>query len=137
MNKKHIQTATITSELEGGASLFFAKPKTHLPIVATVKRESTRKSTSNSTQVIDMSRKLSRDIPREDSRDLPTRDDIQEFSFRLRDTLKVKIQAEVPYEWQGQLEEISRHLKVKKLELYRFIIGNFLGEVKPRKGEHS
>jgi len=136
MNKKHIQTNAITSELEG-ASLFFAKPKlTPPPVVATVKREPTRKSTLNSTQVMDMPRELPRDIPREDLRDLPTRDDIQEFSFRLRDTFKVKIQAEVPYEWQGQLEEISRHLKVKKLELYRFILGNFLGEVKPRKGGH-
>jgi hypothetical protein len=70
--------------------------------------------------------KTSRSIPR----DLPSRDDIQKFSFHLRDQLKVKVQAEVPYKWQKELEEIARHLNVKKLELYRFIIGEFIGKVK-------
>ena len=64
------------------------------------------------------------------SRDLPTRDEIQEFSFHLRDELKVKVQAEVPHPWQKELEEMARKLNVKKLELYRFIIGEFLGKVK-------
>lgn len=74
-------------------------------------------------------RKEQRDNPREDSRVRPTRDDIQEFSFRLRDELKVKVQAEVPHIWQKELEEIARQLDVKKLELYRFIIGKFLNKV--------
>ena len=64
------------------------------------------------------------------TRSLPTRDEIQEFSFQLRDDLKVTVQAEVPYGWQSELEEIARHLRVKKLELYRFIIGEFLGKIK-------
>ena len=71
-----------------------------------------------------------RDTSREFLRDLPTRDEIQEFSFQLRDELKVKVQAEVPYRWQDELEELARQLNVKKLELYRFIIGNFLGKVR-------
>jgi hypothetical protein len=87
----------------------------------------TRKSTRSSGR--------SRDNLREKSRGLPSRDEIQEFSFRLRDTLKVKVQAEVPHQWQGELEEIARQLKVKKLELYRFILGEFLGKVKRRGGE--
>ncbi len=66
------------------------------------------------------------------SRDLPTRDEIQEFSFSLRDELKVKVQAEVPYKWQKELEEMAHKLDVKKLELYRFILGEFLGKVKQR-----
>jgi len=72
----------------------------------------------------------SRGNSRGKSRTLPTRDEIQEFSFRLRDTLKVKVQGEVPHEWQNELDEIARELKVKKLELYRFIYGQFLGKVR-------
>lgn len=78
---------------------------------------------------LDKSREKERPFSREIARDLPTRDEIQEFSFRLRDTLKVKVQAEVPHEWQNELDEIARHLNVKKLELYRFIYGEFLGKI--------
>lgn len=83
------------------------------------------------------SRDVSSDKPREksrgQSRDLPNRDEIQEFSFRLRDELKVKVQAEVPHSWQKEFAEMARKLDVKKLELYRFILGEFLGKVERRK----
>ena len=95
--------------------------------------KSTRKVTQQTTQNIDTSREISSEKPRGVSRELPTRDEIQEFSFRLRDELKVKVQAEVPHQWQKELDELARKLEVKKLELYRFIIGDFLGKVK-RKG---
>ena len=85
----------------------------------------TRDSTPKDTQT----REPFSDIPRENLRGRPTRDDVQEFSFRLRDELKVKVQAEVPHGWQKELEEIAREMDVKKLELYRFIIGKFLGKV--------
>jgi hypothetical protein len=89
------------------------------------------------TRVREPSRDRLRDISRENSRgksrDLPARDEIQEFSFRLRDELKVKVQAEVPHQWQKELDEIARKLNVKKLELYRFIIGEFLGKVERKK----
>lgn len=71
-----------------------------------------------------------REIPRGSSRDLPTRDEVQEFSFRMRDELKVKVQAEVPHHWRAELEQAAREMNVKKLELYRFIIGEFLGKVR-------
>jgi len=77
-------------------------------------------------------RQTSRDSKQRSSRDLPSRDEIQEFSFRLRDELRVKVQAEVPPDWQKDLEEVAHALDVKKLELYRFIIGEFLGKVKRR-----
>ena len=57
----------------------------------------------------------------------------QGFNFRLRDELKVKVQAEVPHKWQNELEEVAHMLNVKKLELYRFIIGEFLGKVKRKE----
>ena len=91
---------------------------------------SARENTSQVTWIretsSDMSREEARNKPRENSRGQPSRDEIQEFSFRLRDELKVKVQAEVPHHWQKELEEIARELDVKKLELYRFIIGKFL-----------
>jgi hypothetical protein len=88
--------------------------------------KSTRKVTSSTKS----SRQLSSGIPREESRILPSRDEIQGFSFQLRDELKVKVQAEVPFRWQKELEDLARQLNVKKLELYRFIIGEFLGKVR-------
>ena len=102
------------------------------------KKGLTRKSTQQRDLSRDRSLENSRPFPldgsrgnsRRISRDLPTRDEIQEFSFRLRDTLKVKVQAEVPHEWQNELDEIARELNVKKLELYRFIYGQFLGKVR-------
>ena len=69
------------------------------------------------------------DQPRGKPRNLPTREEIQEFSFRLRDELKVKVQAQVPHKWQKELGEIARELEVNRLELYRLILGEFLGKV--------
>ena len=105
-----------------------------------------QKATPKATQKITRPRQLSRQLSsmksrsksRETSRSkassnslaLPTRNEIQEFSFRLRDELKSKVQAEVPHQWPKELEEIARQLNVKKLELYRFILGEFLGKVK-------
>lgn len=101
-------------------------------------RKSTREHTYKRDKSLVKSRKQNRDvsrgISRDDPRDLPTRDEIQEFSFRLRDELKVKVQAEVPHQWQDELDEISRQQHVKKLELYRFIFGEFLGKVGRKKG---
>ncbi|HEY5729495.1 MAG TPA: hypothetical protein VLA72_01905 [Anaerolineales bacterium] len=90
------------------------------------KKNLTRESTPKNTRT----REPSSDTPREDSRRRPTRDEVQEFSFRLRDDLKVKVQAEVPHGWQKELEEIARQMDVKKLELYRFIIGKFVSSQK-------
>lgn len=96
---------------------------------ATATRSSTPEVTRESTSPRDLSRDVPRDKSREIVRGLPSRDDIQEFSFRLRDELKVKVQAEVPHQWQQELDDLARQLNVKKLELYRYIIGDFLGKV--------
>ena len=109
-------------------------------------KQSSAKDTQVSTRVSDSARtnsrgnlrahvgKKSRAHSRISPRDFPTRDEIQEFTFRMRDEVKVKVQAEVPHLWQKELQEIARELDVKKLELYRFIIGEFLCKVK-RKGD--
>jgi hypothetical protein len=100
-------------------------------------REEKSNPASESTSKVTWQRETSRDITRDDvrdhslemSREWPNRDEIQEFSFRLRDELKVKVQAEVPHSWQKELEQIALQLDVKKLELYRYIIGQFLGKI--------
>ena len=77
-------------------------------------------------------RKPREDLRKERSRNASggySREQIQEFNFRLRDDLKRKVQAEVPHEWLGELEDVARELNVKKLELYRFIFGLFLGKI--------
>ena len=92
-------------------------------------QERTPKVTWTREPSSDPPREEIREHPRENSSERPTRDDVQEFSFRLRDELKVKVQAEVPYSWQKELEQIALQMNVKKLELYRFIIGKFLNKV--------
>lgn len=92
--------------------------------------ESTQKSTPKSTQARQPLRVVSSENPRKKPRGWPSRDEIQEFTFRMRDELKVKVQAEVPHKWQKELEDLAREMDVKKLELYRFILGEFLGKVK-------
>lgn len=96
---------------------------------ATSTRHVTPESTGPRAEVRAPSRESWRGSSRDISRELPSRDEIQAFSFQLRDELKVKVQAEVPHPWQKELEELARELDVKKLELYRFIIGEFLGKV--------
>jgi hypothetical protein len=92
---------------------------------------------SNSTQEItparDKPRASSSENPRKKYSKYPTREEIQEFSFRLRDQIKVKVQAEVPHRWQKELDDLARELDVKKLELYRYMIGEFLEKVKRKK----
>lgn len=140
--KKQLPTHTIMNELKSG-SVFFSR-KHAQPQFKQVEREDatggqtnaqevTREVTPQSTQNVAPARDRSRDNSREKPRGLPTRDEVQEFSFRLRDELKVKVQAEVPHHWQDELEAIARALNVKKLELYRFIIGEFLGKVRREK----
>jgi hypothetical protein len=96
---------------------------------ATPTQESTPKVTWTREPSSDPPREKLRDPMREKARERPSRDDVQEFSFRLRDELKVKVQAEVPYSWQKELEQIALQMNVKKLELYRFILGKFLNKV--------
>ncbi len=106
-----------------------------------LKGKAAEKDTFNRTQPRDNPRDRSSGKSRDHSRDtapeasctFPTRDEIQEFSFHLRDALNVKVQAELPHEWQAELERIALDLRVKKLELYRYIYGTFLGKIKTKK----
>jgi len=110
----------------------FAEAKGTPPVKQLTQKVTRRRDNQRENRRSNQS-ELSSDYLREKPREYPTRDEIQEFSFRLRDTLKVKVQAEVPHEWQTELEEVARVLKVKKLELYRFILGEFLGKVRRKK----
>jgi hypothetical protein len=92
--------------------------------------QSTSVPTQKTTPARNKPRNVSSGRPRSKLRRYPTREEIQEFSFRLRDQLKVKVQAEVPHRWQKELEEVARELNVRKLELYRYMIGEFLEKVK-------
>lgn len=59
----------------------------------------------------------------------PSRRDIQMTTFEVRDDYKVKVQTQVPPEWHEELHDIANDLRVGKTELYRFILGEFLGKV--------
>lgn len=135
--KKKLPTDQIMGDLKSG-SVFFSKNKASGKNV-----DSNNKPKENGKQIDetvpsrekarDHVRDRSRGKARENLREYPTRDEIQEFSFRLRDELKVKVQAEVPHQWKGELDEVARKIGVRKLELYRFIIGEFLGHIKRRQ----
>jgi hypothetical protein len=129
MSKK-LNTDVLENELKGRSAFFQPRSITE-PLKTESRAEVTQLSTRKSTQPRDTSRDNSRKTIPENEGELPTRDEIQEFSFRLRDELrmKTKVQAEVPYQWQEELEELANRLNVKKLELYRYIIGKFLGKV--------
>ena len=134
MKKKKLRTDNITNELEN-ASLYFEKKPLPQEVAITLStpelnKKINKKRAIKVTPLLNSPRDISSEPSREKKRELPTRDEIQEFSFRLRDELKVKVQAEVPYQWQDELEETARRLKVKKLELYRYILGQFLGKTK-------
>ena len=135
--KKNLDVTHLTNELEH-SSVFFKSPSSELSRDEENGQQSHQTPTQDISQTSTLAREVSSDNSREKTRELspklPTRDAIQEFSFHLRDALKVKVQAEVPYQWQDELDELARGLKVKKLELYRYIIGDFLGKTKPPKG---
>ena len=128
MNKK-INESAIATELREGSAHFRPSP----PVEKKNPSKSTLKVTRPREVSSDKSREKPREKPLEPESPLPTRDEVQEFSFRLRDELKVKVQAEVPHTWQKELDEVARMLDVKKLELYRFILGEFLGKVKRKR----
>lgn len=137
MSKKTLDTQQLTNELHSASAFFKRAPlvsESLPPVTEKTTPQPTREITRKVTRPRDNSRKGSSDNPRKKSREkvreFPSRDEIQEFSFRMRDSLKVKVQAEVPHEWQTELENLARDLNVKKLELYRFILGEFLGKVK-------
>lgn len=130
MSKKTLNINALTNELHG-ASAFFKRPAV-VSIPQPRPTEAVQAEEKNTLEIT-RTRAHPRQSSRENLRNLPTRDEIQEFSFRLRDEYKVKVQAEVPPHWQEELEEVARKLKVKKLELYRFILGEFLGKVKRQK----
>ena len=123
MNKKSYPTTSLQNELSG-ASLYFQKKPSPPPDKATRTREDSR----------DKARGQSR-RPSQAAPSWPSRNEIQEFSFQLRDEMKVKVQAEVPPAWQKELDNLAHALGIRKLELYRFILGEFLGKVK-RKQKH-
>ena len=106
-----------------------------VPQDTSVTSKHTQQATAPRERSSDEARENIRERRRKKARELPARDEIQEFSFRLRDELKVKVQAEVPHQWQKDLEKIARELNVKRLELYRFILGEFLGKVKRKQTE--
>ncbi len=93
--------------------------------------DATRNVTQKATRPREMSREKVRTSETTATVEALDRDAIQLFSFQLRDELKAKakVQAEVPYQWLEELEQIAQQVGVKKLELYRYIIGTFLGKL--------
>ena len=72
---------------------------------------------------------------RKSKRNAPTRNEVQEFNFILRDEWMEKVQVGVPKPWKTELEDMARKINVNRTELYRYIIGEYLGKVERGGGE--
>ena len=46
-----------------------------------------------------------------------------------------KVQVGVPKPWKTELEDMARKINVNRTELYRYIIGEYLGKVERGGGE--
>jgi hypothetical protein len=149
MSKKKLDVTAIKNELEG-ASAFFQRPAdTLVPPPSSDIPEETPGEEQNSAQ--DVAQKSTQDNAQmrrsigtkaiedlnehadEPSRPLPSTDEIEEFSFKLRNEHSVQVQALLPEAWKRELEDMAYRLRVGKLELYRFIFGEFLKKVKRKK----
>jgi hypothetical protein len=99
MTKKNLDTHQLVNELHG-ASAFFKRPAQVSEAQTPPSIENTQQATQETTSEVAYKRGNPRQTARKSSRENPrsplTRDEIQEFSFRLRDEFKVKVQAEVP-----------------------------------------
>ena len=97
MSKKKIDTSAISSELAGGASLFFKKPqqkgKKGTKAIDAQKAAQTREQKPEQ-----VSKRLSKAM----GSSLKT-EDIEVLAFELRRIRKVKVNTEVPEKWKDKL----------------------------------
>lgn len=61
---------------------------------------------------------------------IPTKKDLEEFSFKYRNLSTKNLNMELPKEWMREVNNIANKMEIKKVLIYRYIIGKFLGKVK-------
>ncbi|MBX3082090.1 MAG: hypothetical protein KF716_10690 [Anaerolineae bacterium] len=140
MNKKPIDTTTISNELQG-ASLFFQKPA---PIdqnqeiaspndLAQIHEQVSKPLSNLSSEVLSKPTDMQK-IPLSSkehhlSASLPTAEEIEMMTFSLRKERKGKVNTTIAETWKEELDAIAFELKVGKYELLEYVIGSFLGKV--------
>ena len=135
MNKKNLDVKQLVNELHG-ASAFFKRPsddgaapspKVPLETEPSSPAQPEAAVTQPSTQLSNrVSKPLSKNLSR-----LPSAEEIEACSFRLRKTNKVRVNADVPEDWQKELADLAYQLGVGKYELNMYILGVFLGKIDP------
>lgn len=79
------------------------------------------------------SKEITKEPKKETSKELvnlPSKEVIEEFYFHTRNLPTKKENIELPFEWMKELREIGIKKGLKKVELHRYIYGQFLGKVK-------
>ncbi len=61
---------------------------------------------------------------------IPTKQQLEEFSFKYRNLSTKNLNMELPKEWMKEVSNIANKMEIKKVLIYRYIIGQFLGKVK-------
>ena len=74
------------------------------------------------------SKRLSKSVSNNVS-NLPTAEEVEELTFRLRKFPKVRINGDVPDEWKKRLDDLAHELGVGKYDLVTYVVAKFLGEV--------
>jgi hypothetical protein len=64
---------------------------------------------------------------------MPSKDEVEEFNWKLRRERFQKFTTDIPSSWLKELNDMAYEMDVKKIELYRYMIAEFLWKVKRRK----
>jgi hypothetical protein len=131
MSKKKISVDGMVNELKG-ASLYFQKRPSSPRVEEGQQTDNhvAQKDAWKHARHVAQIRKDPRITKNLSSYPSLGKDEIEEFSFTLRREHTVQVQALLPEDWKRELEDMAHDLHIGKLELYRFIYGEFLGKVK-------
>lgn len=136
MSKKKLPVTGLVNELHG-ASVYFRQPAEPTPPIGEAPQtkklssenkiqyeKSTQKSTQKDTQTVThMSSILSNP---------PTTEAIEQLSFELRKTAKVRVNADIPQEWKDKLDDLAHKLRVGKYEFMLYLIALAIGKVQAK-----
>lgn len=122
--KQRVDTSALANDL--GSSSFFKSPtptqnqqSTDTPVLS--------KIVSKSTELRTVERTANRtSTPTNEKPSLQT---VEELSFRVRKEPMVRVSADIPEKWKKQLDLEAVKLGIKKYDLLKYIVAQYLGEV--------
>ncbi len=136
MSKKKLPVTGLVNELHG-ASAFFRTAAA--PIQPKKKEPQTRESTLKRNNQNEMS---AQKFTQKDTQPVtqissilskpPSTEAIEQLSFELRKTAKVRVNADIPQEWKDKLDDLTHKLRVGKYEFMLYLIALAIGKVRAK-----